>query len=509
MVLCAARHILRSFAPRGYVVSPRQFSTLKPSDQTRFSYYLSSKACLSDGPHNLLDKLQRNAVLENPKGHNAAVVLATPDLAKQLDDQDFTSSLVKLLSASAHICNFHLLCAIVDNVAPALGEPVPMPGISVLRGELDTLLPQLWQQPDPSPEVMEKDSVAALTFKVGMSSQTLPLTRTTFLNNRASTLLASRYNLTQGNPKLEEWGEKQWQHVHVAIDRPAQSVADFSLWAPLSPVTRARKITKSFGNIVRGIDVNGKSTPASTELEDSVNRISMHRVAAEATSGPMGVWALITPEKPQASSWSTGDAPDPAAILDGQAMSRRDIESTASYLQQQHQAGSRFYQVLSGGGGWGPKKGLLSLDPQELYFALSEEEQMEKFMQSMNNKVSGFAPPGAHIQFFVPAMASPELAASSATGVSFGVPWVSDTPCKVDATKKGYLVADHFGALSSQGVYLSVLPNAEAHSHQDSKLSVPGSRVFISNGETKTRGGLARFLGGGGGLPDAGTIAMM
>ncbi|KAK9436296.1 V-type ATPase, C subunit family protein [Metarhizium brunneum] len=500
MALYAQRYMLRGFASRCYITSRRRISTLKVPDQTRFSYFLSPK----DGTRDLLTNLSGHAVLENSRGHDAAVVLATPDLTKQLDDQEFISGLVKLLSASASISDFHLLCAVVDNIAPALGDVVPLQGISVLRGNVDSLLPQLWH-PNPPREKADKDSVAALTFSVGKLTVTLPLTRTTFHNNRASTLLSNRYSLSQGQPELKDRKEKQWQHVQITLNQPVQSTTDLGLWAPLSPVTRARKITESFGNIVRGIEIGGKSTPASTELEDSVNTMLANRKATESDQGPMGVWAVITPETSESESLVLADAPDPADTLEGRIVQRKDVETTARYLEQQHQLGSRTYQVLSGGGGWGPKKGLLSLDPQQTHFALSEAEEMERFMKTMDN--SGFAPPGVHIQFFVPAMASPEITTCPATGVVFGVPLGIETSGEAGTAPKGYLVADHFGALSSQGVYLSGRTDADSASCYESKISVPGCRIFVGNPEAKP-GGFFNFLGSGS-LADAGTIALM
>ncbi|KAG5983182.1 hypothetical protein E4U54_006275, partial [Claviceps lovelessii] len=288
-------------------------------------------------------KRHGSTVLENPDRQNAAVVLASPNFAEHLDDLNFNSELVKVLSSSGITKDFHLLCAIVDDIAPAPGEPFPTPGISVLLGDLDSLLPQLWQ-PDPPLEKLERDSVAALTFKVGLSTQTLPLMRTTFLNNKTSTLLISRHDLSGGRPRLEERTEKQWQHVHVEVNPSACSVADFGLWAPLSPVTRARQITASFGNIVRGIEVDGQSIPASTELEAAVNSIFEHQRTAETTMGPMGVWALVTPKESQASEWTAEHAPNPSDILKGKAVTQADVDSCVDYLQRQHQAGSRFYQ---------------------------------------------------------------------------------------------------------------------------------------------------------------------
>ncbi|KAG6112880.1 hypothetical protein E4U14_001896 [Claviceps sp. LM454 group G7] len=502
--LCASRCVLRSFASGCSVASKRQLSTLKASSQSRFSYYLSS----NDKLHDIIGKLQGHAVLKNPQRHNAAVVLASPHYAAQLDDPKFNAELVNVLSASENQKDFHLVCAIVDSIAPARGESLPLPGISVLRGELDSLLPQLWQ-PDPPLEKLERDSVAALTFKVGLSAQTLPLTRTTFLNNKASTLLISRHDMSGGSPKLEQRTEKQWQPVHVQIDQAAHSAAAFDLWAPLSPVTRARKVTASFGNIVRGIEVDGKSIPASTELEVAVNSIFEHQSSTAETTpeaGPMGVWALITPDQSQTSAWTADSAPDPSAIVKGNAVNRADVEACADYLQRQYHAGSRFYQVLSGGGGWGAKKGLLSLDPRETFFASSEEEEMDKFVRTMNN--SSFAPPGAHIQFFVPARAPAEMVTSSASGLVFGVPLTAEPAGQGHvASKEGYLVADHFGALSAQGIYSSVRQIDDAGSAQESKLSIPGSRLYANNAVTKS-GGILGILGGGN-VADAAPIAMM
>ena len=160
---------------------------------------------------------------------------------------------------------------------------------------------------------------------------------------------------------------------------------------------------------------------------------------------------------------------------------------------------------MSGGGGWGPKKGLLSLEPQQTHFALSEEEEMDRFVRTMDN--SGFAPIGSKIQFFIPALAPPEAISSSATGVVFGVPSSAQVSGDAKDLQNGYLVVDHFGALSAQGIYISGHGNPDSTIPDESKLSVPGSRLFVGNPEART-GRLLRFLGAGG-LADAGTAALM
>lgn len=291
-----------------------------------------------------MEKIRGSEILENPNSHDAAVVLVTPDLAKQLDNQSFISELVRALSRSTELGSFNLLCAVVDNVAPALGDASSVSGVSALRGHLDSLLPQFWQEA-ASRQKADVDSVAALTFNLGRPSITVPLTRTTFHNGRSSTLLSYRYDLSKGEPKLDKLAEKPSQQVNVSFEKPPQSIASLGLWAPLSPVTRGRLVTESFGNIVRGVDVDGQSTPASTELEAAVNSMFSHRAASDSHTGPMGVWAMITPETSQSSSWLSTGEPDPTAVLQGEAVTKKDIESVSNYVEQKFQSGSRLYQV--------------------------------------------------------------------------------------------------------------------------------------------------------------------
>lgn len=269
------------------------------------------------------------------------MILATPNFIRQLEDSEFVGKFAKLLSGSADIGQFHVLCAVVDQVAPALGEPGALHGISILRGHLDDTLPELWL-PSPPKAKEDADSVSALTFDLGNPWITLPLTRTTFQNNKTSTLLTSRFDMRQEPPQLVQRIEKHSQRIAISLNKPPQSTADLGLWAPLSPITRSRVVTESFGNIVRGIQVDGKTAPASTELEDAVNSMFKHRSASQTMQGPMGVWAMITPQTELADLES---APDPTPILQGKPVSRDAIEVTAQYLEHSFKSGGRLFQI--------------------------------------------------------------------------------------------------------------------------------------------------------------------
>lgn len=155
--------------------------------------------------------------------------------------------------------------------------------------------------------------------------------------------------------------------------------------------------------------------------------------------------------------------------------------------------------VVSGGGGWGAKKGLLSLDPQSTHFALPEEEAMRRFAQSMSDSAdaadSAFAPPGCTVQFLMALDEVPGMPVYDPPSIVFGVPGkqqaVSTRPDKM-------FLGGHFGALSSQGVFVSA-PTGEAKEGEEGveederKLSVPNSRLFMAEGIDEQMKGVGKM----------------
>jgi hypothetical protein len=122
-------------------------------------------------------------------------------------------------------------------------------------------------------------------------------------------------------------------------------------------------------------------------------------------------------------------------------------------------------KTVSGGGGWGAKKGLLSLDPQT-ELAPDENQDLQNFMDSFHGKTTGgIASPGSWVQFFVEAAYPPpegwsipqprlwDPVETSATPTTvFGTPGAVVGPSLID-TIQSY--PSLFGAISSTGVYLS------------------------------------------------------
>lgn len=139
---------------------------------------------------------------------------------------------------------------------------------------------------------------------------------------------------------------------------------------------------------------------------------------------------------------------------------------------------------MSGGGGWGAKKGLLSLDPQTRHFALSEEEELQRFMHSMEN--SNFASPGSKIQFFMPPGQAMDIPKDISSDIIFGIPGPSESASSsIDSP-----LELHFGALSGSGIFLweqASSTKARGSAANESKLDLPNGRVSFC--DTSWRGG--------------------
>jgi hypothetical protein len=146
-------------------------------------------------------------------------------------------------------------------------------------------------------------------------------------------------------------------------------------------------------------------------------------------------------------------------------------------------------RAVSGGGGWGAKKGLLSLDPQQTHFSLSEEEEMEQFQRTMDNG-SEFAPAGSTIQF----LTAPPSIDGEVPDVPLAMFGVSGTGhLQLDEeVREGHWVDGHFGALANDAIYISdpsMLDAPETAALAHTKLSVPNSRIWIAWPEGKRRSG--------------------
>ena len=238
-----------------------------------------------------------------------------------------------------------------------------------------------------------------------------------------------------------------------------------------------RQISKSTSND----DGDLKSgIPASSELEKELPRYVNERGIPHQR---VAVWALVEPS---------------------------DTSSTAVTKQNiQHSLfnGSRIHRVVSGGGGWGKKQGLLSLDPEVAFAAegRSREASMTEMFASSSDfepaftndspdflegldlqqniaQLSQVASPGDYIQFFVTSEDGVERKTRSTPSTltySFGVDAPEELPETPSPTSEVVAVTpNHFGAVSESAISYSQKDSTQANGQ--TKISVPGSRIELS-----------------------------
>lgn len=278
----------------------------------------------------------------NSESYDAAVVLGTPGLARLLANDSFIGGLSSSLLTLSSEKGTHVVTAAVDRLAP-VGSVAVEEGISVLRGRVDDIMPGIWNPQAPRPKE-DADTVSALTFGLSDGSITLPLARTVFYHQRVSTLVATCFQ-TSDTAALTVARQTEPRLAHINLPTSA-TMADASFQLPLIPLTHARKVLESFGNIVRGVEVGGKRTPGSTELEEIANKMySLDNYAPEA--GPMSIWALVTPGTETAETSQLVE-PDPGEMFE-LLSSGKGLEQltsrTSEYVAQRHRQGGRLYKL--------------------------------------------------------------------------------------------------------------------------------------------------------------------
>ncbi|CAK7214821.1 hypothetical protein SBRCBS47491_002280 [Sporothrix bragantina] len=495
MTLSALRpRLAAATAPRA---APRCVRYLSSTAVHRFTELTLPKQTVLDNIRVKQDVLiAQNKAAPQAQPDNAAVILASPEFATWLDDEAFVAALLQHMPLSHPQSNGNagtsVLCAVVaalatPQTAAKIGQ-TPVSGLSIAYGNTDVLLPGLWHG-EGNKETLRSsrgsigsdlDRDAAITVEVpplsganqtgdGSLRVTLPLSNTIFQNGRRSTLLASLWKHGGPEGQLERQNVESREHQLVVVPPVASTTATVTgntqVSAPLFALSEPLKIASGLGNIVRQVfdPSTGRPIPAARELETDIPALLAARRKATPglEDGALAVWGLVIPEKAmpfyeqlrlglsspgETALHALASDADHAPEAEQQVATRTSAHFTALLA-----AGCRLHRILSGGGGWGLKQGLLSLDPQMSHPAsaslaasqsadaasqpkiLGEErrdeemddEAMLSFIRSFKSEtlvgrevaaseaasqnsasaaedgVDGVAMPGAHVQFFV------------------------------------------------------------------------------------------------------------
>ncbi len=188
---------------------------------------------------------------------------------------------------------------------------------------------------------------------------------TLFVNGLQSTMFVDRWgfnNEAGSGPKFVRQGARE--HVQrVTVNHLFQNP---SLTVPLQRLTRTREISMSMGNVISKLVGTGDSKPtsASLELEEKVSAFMKNK---STTNGTLAVFALILPK--QRHQTEPIEAPDVPPEIFGYPKSAASDSATSEKqeildsIRLAISKGAHLHKVTSGGGGWGKKQGLLSLEP--------------------------------------------------------------------------------------------------------------------------------------------------
>lgn len=447
-----------------------------------------------------------------PAKDTTPLLLVTPKFAHWLDPTDgFLPKLLgRLYGGSDPI---YAVAAVVDKLPNKAAFPAVASQESLALGGPESeglsllVVPELSVQGKAAPPrriggaAMEEpdlgisvDAADLTTHQIG-----LRLAHTIFVNGKESTLLGMRWkwDATAGNNGAYSLDESI--DLSSCIVKSSSSAADIqpTLALPLHPVGHRRKVISSMGNILREVSkstdpISVAPMPASSELERELPRyISENNIVDQRVS----VWALV--EKPNATVSCSQDGL---------------LESVFN--------GGKLHRVISGGGGWGKKQGLLSLDPEIGFPSTAgqvEFDHLDDLFNHNTSKVSDLPPPfpdgivgddlsmlsqvateGDFIQFYASGESTPsrqkesrEINAHDTISYCFGI--VSDaeeldTQIVKRIQENLITVPNSFGALSEKGItYSQSMPRsideseetAEWTSRPSTKLDIPGCRVVL------------------------------
>lgn len=252
----------------------------------------------------------------------AVVILATPEFAEWIEEPAFISDILSALTRAQAEglppLELDVVCACIDQVSfPFDYLPYvfceranPHPGISILQGRSDLLLPGLWDDQVASSTHNEMLSTITVASSRDSTKVDMPLANTLFTNGRKSTLLVSRWQIQ--SPESKKRSERSFIQVKSKekVNQVINALNDMTSDKPrtfiaATPITPARRITSGLGNIVRQLDFGDNIGPASRELEQVVNKYVEHQTVAKKKT--IEVWALIVPE---------AIAPDPTGPLE-------------------------------------------------------------------------------------------------------------------------------------------------------------------------------------------------
>ena len=377
-------------------------------------------------PHDLVKHIAPPP-LDVARQRTFCVFFVTPSYAHYLLDDDafLRNALLRAYENAADIPDLHIdaLCAVVDKLPVSrVGEKnptqPPLAGAG-FEGISYAILPSDVSIPSQELSPLDKSAIDFIFAEhnvkdtVYRDTLRLPLANTVFQTGSPSTMILSTWTL-DSNRQMTPVSKTNVSHHGIRLVKQQKDSTPV-LHVPLIPLTMPRTVNGCMGNIIRRvIGPGGKSLQASSELENVVPRFFKSRgQPAQATVA----WALVIPDELRAIIAARTDEILSGLPTDNQSsvsehtnawerLWRSDPPLYNTLVSQALTEGARLHRVLSGGGGWGKKAGLLSLDPAAASPAADppKDDDFLSMISDPQNFESTLTPvvrDGDSIQFFI------------------------------------------------------------------------------------------------------------
>ena len=344
----------------------------------------------------------------------------------------------------------------------------------------------------------------------------IPLANTIFHTGYSATMFSHQWKKPKGMTDINLEKKTQLKHQSIRWPDTLWDRRFATLSIPLIPLTAPRRIEAGMGNIIRRVlGPDQKSMTASQELEETVPQyfssrgIPPHSITVWALVIPQGVILpvankmtdLLAKEVPNSENVET-DSPNLNSLF--LALWRRNPPGWNDVVWSAVTQGAHLHRVLSGGGGWGKKAGLLSLDPDISYNELHQTSR-DSALETMGSSeglsaLHEVAKPGEFIQFFVSPSDGDSTwnartedikvppASTRRWSLEFGtvsssidsMPESSSQEAVEPSNPRIAVFRKHFGALSEGGISISSYCQSKKMGSWDavlrSKVDVPYSR---------------------------------
>jgi hypothetical protein len=306
----------------------------------------------------------------------------------------------------------------------------------------------------------------------------LPVANTLFENEKLNTLIHSKWTYKDGSLKVVDSADVQSVSVKFPQHSRASGRQAFGLSIPYSAITPIRMIEEGLGNVIRKISdpESQRVMPASAELQRELTTGLAHTGQIFAVVMPPDVYQTI---QTKVKSMITTGSTEPND-LSPQAVTEMETVFLFKDLILHIKSGTSVRRVIGGGGEWGDRASLVTLEPTEPFetsTSIENDDISLSYIERLNS--ASIAPTGHYIQFFMSAVEHDSLSAFDEKA-ALNIGCIStDSVIQAHGQHVHSFSFNTFGGLSSLGIGVEAPPSRTISTPSTKHIDVQGSSFWL------------------------------